>query len=420
MIAPHVPVVRTPRTFAYLYDPPLGAARWRAGYSGRAAAKTWQYGRALLVHGMEARRRILCAREYLSSIRDSVHRLLADQIAALALGGFYHVQRDGIFGDNGTEFLFHGIRNNVEEFKGIEGVDVCWLEEARNISADSLEIVTPTIRKPGSEIWATWNPGEPTDPIWQHLVVHPPPRSIVRKHSYLENPYASHETIEEAETLRRRDPEAYAHIWGGEPWQRSELQVFAGRYRVEDLGPPQPEWGAPLFGGDFGFSTDPAVLVKVYLFARRLYIAAEAGGAQLLADDLERTWDTIPGARDYMIWADEARPETIAEMRRRGFNVRAAPKWAGSVKDGIEHLRGSYDEIVIHPSCTLAIDNFRLYRYKADKRTGAPLPELAKGNDHVPDAVRYALTRIIRRKGAPRVWFPGMKETDDATEDAHA
>lgn len=409
--------VDTPEAFDFLYDPPLGSVRYRVAYGGRGSAKSWQFARALLVHGMNPDRplRVLCTRQYQTSIRDSVHKLLSDQIKALGLEAYYTVQDRTILGVYGTEFLFRGIAQDPAEVKSLEGVDVCWFEEAQSAADESWEILIPTIRKEGSEIWVSFNPGEPTDPTWRRFVVEQDTlsRAIVRKVNYTENPYATAVTLEEAETLRRRDPDAYAHVWEGEPWTRSELQVFHGKYRIADLGPLRRSWGTPLYGADFGYSTDPTVLVRLYVFDSILYIAAEAGGVRLSFGDIDRFWRRVPGSRSHVIRADSSRPETINEMRSRGYKVIGAPKWDGSVKDGIEWLRGTFDEIVIHPSCTMAAENFRLYRWKADTKTGDPLPTLQKGNDHVPDAIRYACSPMIKRVAPQEVWFPGMNERND-------
>jgi phage terminase large subunit len=409
--APEFPRVEIPEAFVPLIEVPLGSVRDRSFWGGRGSGKSWQFARVLLASAAQKPLRILCAREYQASHRDSVMKLLEDQIPRLGLEPYYRVTREGITGINGSEFIFKGLKTNVAEIKSTEGIDVCWVEEAQAVSRESWEVLGPTIRKEGSEIWSTWNPGAPDDPTFVRYVTDPPPasESIIRKVGYKDNPWLPKVLLREAERLKLRDPEAYAHIWGGEPWERSVLQIFAGKYRVAEFAPAE-DWGAPLFGLDFGFAVDPSVLVKLFVRDSRLYIGAEAGGVKLDNDDLARRMGAIPGAREHTIRADAARPETINEMKRRGFKVIAAPKWEGSVKDGIEYIRGQFEEIVIHPSCALAIEEARLYRWKSDPRTGDALPVPQKGNDHVWDAVRYALSPLIKRGRAPFVWYPGMKE----------
>jgi phage terminase large subunit len=390
--------------FEYLFDPPLGNLRYRVGYGGRGSAKSWDFARALLIHGTQRSLRILCGREFQSSIKDSVHRLLVDQIHLLELRDFYDVWKKTIIGANGTEFLFKGLRRDIQEVKSTEGIDICWLEEAQAISDQSWETIIPTVRKEGSEIWATFNPLHESDATYQRMVVHPPARSIVRKHNYRDNPWLPAVLLEEAEQLKLRDPDAYEHVWNGGLWIRSKAAIFAHKCKYAEFEVPRDKlgkalWDGPYFGADWGFSQDPAVLLKLWVGGRRLYIEHEQGGIQLSFDNLERRFRRIPGADRYTIRADSSRPETIAEMRSRGFKVEAAPKWAGSVEDGIEHILNTYDEIIINPRCTLAQQEARLYRYKTDPKSGDVLPEIVDAHNHTWDAARYALAPLIRKRG---------------------
>jgi phage terminase large subunit len=387
--------VPTPKAFGFLFTPTLGALRYRVAYGGRGSAKSWQFARALLVHGLTSPLRILCAREYQASIRDSVHRVLADQIEMLGLASFYTVQESAILGANGTEFLFKGLRRDIAQIKSTEGIDLCWVEEAEAVSDHSWRTLIPTIRKPASEIWVTFNPAMESDPTYQRFVKTPPERSVVRLVSYLDNPWFPAVLKEEADALLRADPEAHAHVWGGKPWARSDAQVLSGKWRVAEFTPGDG-WQGPYYGADWGFAHDPTTLVRLWTHDGRLYLEHEAGGVQLDTDATVRAFDEVPDARKYAIRSDSARPETIAEMRKRGFRTEAAPKWAGSVQDGIQHLR-SYTDIVIHPRCKRAIEEARLWRYKTDPRTEEVLPHLVSGNDHIWDAVRYALAPLIKK-----------------------
>nr|QRW43087.1 MAG: terminase large subunit [Caudoviricetes sp.] len=387
--------VPTPKAFGFLYTPTLGGVRYRVAFGGRGSAKSWQFARALLVHGLSQPLRILCAREYQASIRDSVHRVLADQVTRLGLDNFYTVQESAILGANGTEFLFKGLRRDIAQIKSTEGIDICWVEEAEAVSDTSWRTLIPTIRKDNSEIWVTFNPAMESDSTYQRFIVKSPERSIVRKVSYLDNPWFPEVLKQEADALLKADPEAHAHVWGGKPWARSDAQVLAGKWRVMDFTPDK-SWQGPYFGADWGFSHDPTVLIKCYTHDNRLYLDNEAGGIQLDTDALTRAFDSVPDSRAFVIRADSARPETIAEMKKRGFRCEGAPKWSGSVQDGIQHLR-SYTDIVIHPRCKRAIEEARLWRYKTDPRTDEVLPHLVAGNDHVWDAVRYALAPLIKK-----------------------
>lgn len=414
--------VSTPPAFTWLYDPPLGSVRYRVSWGGRGAGRSWQFARATLVHGHTRRLRILCAREWQSSIKDSVHRVLSDQIQRLGLGGFYTVKESSIVGANGTEFIFKGLRRDISAIKSTEGVDICWVEEAQSVSDHSWRELIPTIRADGSEIWVTFNTGAEDDPTYQRFVAptlreharyDPLFNGIVRKTSYDDNPWLPAVLVEERAKSLRTDPEEHAHVWDGEFWKRSKAQVLNGKW-VQREFTPDASWGHPYFGADWGFANDPTVLVKLWVRDSRLWVEYDVGGVELDEAATERAFDTVPGSRDYLIRADSARPETIAAIRKRGFKIEPAPKWTGSVEDGISHLR-SYEEIVIHPRCTRAIQEARLWKYKT--RPGASgdphaadaeiLPALVDGNDNVWDASRYGLAPLIKPRRAPRFLSAG-------------
>lgn len=399
--------VQTPEALGFLYDPPIGSVRYRVAYGGRGSAKSWQFARALLVHGLSQPLRILCAREWQSSIKDSVHRVLSDQIGLLGLDSLYRIQEATITGANGTEFIFKGLRRDIAAIKSTEGISIAWVEEAEAVSDHSWQTLIPTIRKPGAEIWVTFNPALPSDATYRRFVESPPERSIVRRVSFLDNPWLPDVLKEEEQALLRTDPEAHAHVWGGEAWQRSDAQVLAGKWKVEDFEPAS-HWQGPWYGLDWGFSQDPTVIVRVWVADGRLYIEYDSGGVQLDSDQTERVIRSVPGAETHTIRADSARPETINEMSKRGLRVEPAPKWHGSVEDGIAHLR-SYETIIIHSRCKRAIQEARMWRYKLDKRTQEVLPALQDGSDHVFDATRYALSPLIKRQRQVGVLFAGAR-----------
>ena len=170
---------------------------------------------------------------------------------------------------------------------------------------------------------------------------------------------------------------------------------MSGKVKVAEFTPGEG-WQGPYYGADWGFAHDPTTLVRCWIHDSRLYLEHEAGGVQLDTDATARAFDEVPDARKYVIRSDAARPETIAALKARGFRTEAAPKWSGSVQDGIQHLR-SYTDIVIHPRCKRAIEEARLWRYKTDPRTEEVLPHLVSGNDHIWDAVRYALAPLIKK-----------------------
>lgn len=197
-----------------LYPLFCGKARYRVAYGGRGSSKSWAFARMLLVRAVEKKTRILCARELQNSIKDSVHKLLSDQIEKLGLSGFI-VQKDSIRHTNGSEFIFKGLRTNSSEIKSMEGIDICWVEEAQAVSQDSWDVVIPTIRTKGSEIWITFNPLWKTDPTSQKFIEKPHPDSRTVQINYPDNPWFPEELRKEMEYMKEIDFDSYLNVWEG-------------------------------------------------------------------------------------------------------------------------------------------------------------------------------------------------------------
>jgi phage terminase large subunit len=212
-----------PEAFEPLFTP----KRFKVYYGGRGGAKSHNIARALLIQGMQRPLRVLCARELQNSIGDSVHKLLSDLIAEYGLSAFYEVQKAVIRGKNGTEFIFKGLKYNATEIKSTEGVDVAWIEEAEKVSDASWEMLIPTIRKPDSEIWISFNTKNLTDPTYQRFVVNADSDMLVRKVSWRDNPFFPAVLELERRRLETSDPEAYAHVWDGEPDTRRNGAIYA-------------------------------------------------------------------------------------------------------------------------------------------------------------------------------------------------
>lgn len=383
--------VEIPAVFKALWEP----KRYKIYYGGRGGAKSWAFARTLIIMSLRSRLRILCVREFQTSMADSVHKLLCDQISALKLDGYFKVTRSGIVNILGSEFIFKGISTNTQEIKSLEGVDICWVEEAQAVSETSWELLIPTIRKEGSEIWVSFNPVEEEDATYRRFVLSPPPGSVVVKVGYRDNPYFPDTLRGEMEACLAADPDAYDWIWEGNCRKISEAQIFKGRYVVEAFDTPA---GVRFFhGADWGFAQDPTVLVRSFIKDGKLYVDAEAYGVGVELDETPALFESVPTARKWPIRADGARPETIRHMLRRGFNIRAAKKWPGSVEDGIAALKG-FAKIVIHPRCKHTAEEFRLYSFKVDKTSGDILPIIIDAHNHCIDALRYSLDGFIRNK----------------------
>lgn len=207
-----------------LFNPPK--TRYRVLYGGRGGAKSWAVARALLIKAAKTPLRILCAREFQTSIRDSVHKLLCDQIVALEMTSFYDITQNALRGKNGSEFAFVGLKNNIANVKSYEGIDICWVEEAQTVSRNSWNILIPTIRKESSEIWITFNPELETDETYQRFVAKPPADAVVQKINWSDNPWFPETLRSEKDSLKARDEEAYNQVWEGLCRQTVDGAIF--------------------------------------------------------------------------------------------------------------------------------------------------------------------------------------------------
>lgn len=689
--------IQLPEVLSGLFEP----HRYKIMYGGRGGGKSYAVASRLDGLGVERPLRVLCAREYQVSIKDSVHRLLADRIEALGLSQFYTVTQTSIVGTNGTEFIFKGLHHNAQEIKSMEGVDICWVEEASSVSAESWDVLIPTIRKQGSEIWLTFNPLSPDDATWQRFVKNPPPGAWVQKVLFSDNPWFPEVLDDERRHLQEIDPELYQHVWLGEPRTISDAQVFKGRYLIQEFDTPEDarffhgcDWGfsclvgetmvitekgnkqlkdvkpgdkvltrdgykavihaqsrgvKSIYGVDCGYNAriiatedhkiltadgwrqvkdlrrtetlcitrsnltarfikgiltvstriistgnsaenantiafteqsgnfttakfqkavsfiistatrlitalricsasrianikkyitrinsavyqkksggeaviqkktgqseerkhlqphkngaesaqsagslsrlrtfiknsvlrsaesartlaiakrntlangavkflqrlltviekpvqknvrinlqslgeaevfditvengeyfangvlvhncDPTALVRCYIKGNILYVDREAYGVGVELDELPQLFDSIETARKWPIYADSARPETISYMKRQGFKIMPAKKWAGSVEDGIAILK-SFDKIIVHPRCVHAADEFFKYSYKVDRNNGDVLPVIIDANNHVLDSLRYSLDGYIHRGSGMKINLANLR-----------
>ena len=376
-------------------------ARYKIYKGGRGGAKSWNFAKALIVKALSGSFRILCTREFQVSIKDSVMKLLTDQIHEHELSYYFDIQKTSIKSITGSEFMFAGIKHNIESIKSIEGIDICWVEEAQTVSDESWEVLIPTIRKEGSEIWLSFNPRLDKDSTYQRFVVKTPPNSVIKTVNWQDNPYFPKTLRDEMEHCRNVDIDAYNHIWGGHTKQISDAVIFKGKYRVDRF--EAPEGTRFYYGADWGFSVDPTVLIRCFILGKKLFVDYEAYGVGVELDSIPDIFDLVPGSRDWPIYADNSRPETISYIRRKGFMVHAATKWNGSVEDGISYLR-NFEEIVIHERCKNFIDEAGLYAYKTDKNTNLALPEIVDKHNHCWDACRYSQEGNIQKGGLTAIW----------------
>jgi phage terminase large subunit len=310
-----------------------------------------------------------------------VHRLLTDQIDLLGLPGFEITDHE-IRHENGSLFLFEGLRHNVTKIKSLEGIDIAWVEEAERVSKTSWDVLIPTIRKAGSEIWVNFNPDLEDDPTYVRFVVNPPPNAWVarsRATTIRGSPRSSRPSARTSTPSIPTRPRTSGAASAGV----ERAQILHGKWIVEEFE-PEPDVGWPVprrrlrlrAGPEHAREAAGSRRARSPKSTGRLMIEREAYKVGQDTDDIPEHWKReVPGCEQYVIRADSARPETISYLARHGFpQITGVEKWSGSVEDGIAHLR-QYEKIVIHPRCTHAADEARHYSYKVDERTGDILPE---------------------------------------------
>lgn len=208
--------------------------RYKVMHGGRGGGKSWAVARALLLMAADKPLRILCAREIQKSMRDSVHRLLKDQIVALGLTAEFEILDNEIRGPNGSIFLFTGLQaHTVDSIKSFEGCDRVWVEEAHGVSKKSWDTLIPTIRKPGSEIWMTLNPDMDTDETWVRFCETPSDDTWVCSINHGDNPFFPDVLEQERIKAKALDPDSYDHIWEGKPRRVAEGAIY--RHEIDQL-----------------------------------------------------------------------------------------------------------------------------------------------------------------------------------------
>lgn len=383
----------------------FSSSRYKVMYGGRGASKSWSIARALLTLGASRPMRILCAREIQKSIADSVHKLLADQIKALGLEGFYEVLKTSIRGQNGTEFLFAGLKHNIGNLKSVENCDIAWVEEAQTVSKASWDVLVPTIRKEGSEIWISFNPELDTDTTFQRFVLHPPMNTIVAKINWSDNPWFPDVLRQEKDDLKARDPDAYLTVWEGHCKQVLDGAIYAKEIReataAERITKVPHDASKPVHTfWDLGWADNTSI-----------WFAQAIGFEYRLIDFYQNSQHALPHylgilqdkgyiyGTDWLPHDAQARQlgtgRSIEElMKAAGRKVRITPKL--SVADGINAARTVFGQCWFdQEKCADGLQSLRRYRYEVDTITGqlskAPLHDDAS---HGADAFRYFAVSI--------------------------
>ena len=372
--------------FASAFEPLLAPARYKGAKGGRASGKSHFYADLWLDENIREKLDVVCLREVQKSLQLSVKKTLESKIEKYNAGFYFEVQDKIINTALGGLTIFEGMQSHTaDSIRSLEAFDRAWFEESQRASQKSLDILRPTIRKPGSEMWFSWNPHLPTDPIEQFFADMPEGAVLVTA-NYMDNPWLSEESRKDMEYDKKRDLDKYSHVWLGGYQTHSEARVFKN-WKVEEF--ELPAGSTFRMGADWGYSIDPSCLVRCSLAENRLYIDYEAYMVGCEITQLPDLFDRVPESRKWFITADSARPETISYMQKHGFpKMNYASKGKGSVEEGIAFLQ-SFD-IIVHPRCKHTIDELTMYHYKRDPLTDEILPVLDDKNNHLIDALRYA------------------------------
>jgi len=355
-------------------------ARYKVLWGGRGGAKSWGIARALLIIGLNKPIRVLCAREFQTSIKDSVHKLLSDQIINMGLTDFYEVVDRTIRGKNGSEFNFVGLKNNVANVKSYEGVDICWVEEAQSVSARSWDVLIPTIRKEQSEIWVSFNPELETDNTYQRFILNAPANAIVQKINWSDNPWFPETLKLEKDALKTRDIEAYNTVWEGICRVTVDGAIFAKEMQLAEMedritkvnyDPTKPVHA--VF--DLGWSDATAVWFVQFIGMETRLIRYMETSQETISAILAKM-QTFGYIYDTLWLPHDAENKTLAAagrsieeiVRSSGYKTRIIPRTP--VVDSINAARTIFRNCWFdRDNCVDGLQCLRHYRYEVDPDT---------------------------------------------------
>lgn len=388
--------VRIPQKFEFLFTP----SRYKACYGGRGTGKSHSFATALVLMAAAKPIRVLCGREIQKSIKDSVKRLIDDKIAEYKLQNFFTSTETEVRGVNGSLFLFAGIKTNPESIKSMEGIDICWIEEASTISQRSLDFLIPTIRKDGSEIWFTWNPENELDPVDMMFRGKVPPKdTVVQEVKWYDNPWFPEVLKTEMEFDRMTNPEKYMHVWEG-----GYRLVTEGAYYAEQLAQaihenritrvPYDSQYPVVASFDLGISDMTSVwFAQIIGFEVRIIDFLESNGQPI--DWYAKKMREKPYNYDQVILPHDGRAKSLGTgksieevMRSLGFNVVICPNIA--VKDGIDNARSFLAKCWFdQEKCDEGLKHLRSYRENFDEKLRISRGPLHDEHSHAADSFRY-------------------------------
>jgi phage terminase large subunit len=380
------------------FAPFLTPKRFKIAKGGRDSAKSWTISQLLLLEGASRPIRVGCFREVQKSLKDSVYTLLWDQIERLGLSQFYSKTREEIRGANGTVFLFSGLSLQTKDsLKSFEGLDYAWVEEAHSVSQGSWDVLTPTIRKPGSEIWVSFNPEMDTDPVYRMFVAKERDDAVVVSINWYDNPWKSDALDSEREQMKQDDPDKYLHIYEGQCRPAVEGAIYykeVTRLRKENrlCNVPYDPMLKVHVVADLGFNDYMSLILvqKVsseirvirYIEDRQRYIPSYSAELK----ELKLNWGTM-----FLPHDAKAKHLTGAsaeeQFRTLGWNVQLVPDIG--VENGIRKTREVFHRVYVDKSNASDLLN-RLGRYRrrvnSDGQASTPVHD---DDSHGADGFRY-------------------------------
>jgi phage terminase large subunit len=374
-------------------------------WGGRGSAKSWTTAAALVHLATMKPLRILCARETQKSIQESVHRLIKDTIDRLGVSNLFEVQEARILGTNGSDFAFAGIKQqSIANLKSFEGVDICWVEEAQVVTKRSWDVLIPTIRKPGSEIWITFNPELDTDETYTRFVLDPPDNAWVQRINWNDNPWFNKEMDDERRLMERRDPIGYRTVWEGECRPAVEGAIYArelddllrgGRFAVVSHDPllrTHTVW-------DLGWNDQTVILLVQRAATELRIVGALIRRFSTYEQDIQALKDWAserPGLQwgtDWLPHDAKAQTKTAGGrtgeqiVKALGRTVEIVPNL--TVEEGIKQVRTAFPRLWIDKSCQDWLNAIKRYHRQVSTdgaKTGLPVHDDAS---HGADALRY-------------------------------
>ena len=388
--------VQFPEALQFLFEP----HRYKVAYGGRGSAKSWGFARSLLVQAASRKMRILCTREVQKSIKDSVHKLLSDQIQAMGLGGHFDVLNTEIRGINGSEFIFGGLADHtVESIKSYEGIDVCWVEEAQSVSKRSWDILIPTIRKEGSEIWVTFNPELDTDETYKRFVESSPTDSVVVQMNWRDNPWFPPVLNQERLDCFRTNKEDYDTIWEGKCRLAVKGAIYADEIAeaIKDgrvcKVPYDPRLKVHAVW-DLGWNDAMTIImvqrvrseIRVIDYIEESHKTLDWYAAELQSRRYNWGWDFTPHDSEHRDF--KTGKSTVEILKSFGRRVKVTPNIP--VESGIKAARMTIKQTVFDKTkAGRLVECLKRYKRAINERTQEPGAPVHDEYSHGADAFRY-------------------------------